>query len=207
LVLTDEERKANVNKNAKKHRSTEKWKATRKKYNLSEKGKAKEKKNRKSEKGKIAGKRYSQSEKARVQKKEYQQSEVGKAKTKAYKQTENWNETQKKYVQSEKGHQGRRLKVLQHYSKSLSNSDIPCCRCCGENFHIDFLALDHITGRKEMDSEPELKKLGYSSKIRAGTLTKWIIDNNYPDGFQILCNNCNQAKFQSKNNTCPHKRT
>ena len=49
-----------------------------------------------------------------------------------------------------------RLKVLQYYSKQLSKSDIPCCKCCGENSHTEFLALDHIAGRKEIDSKPKL---------------------------------------------------
>ena len=96
-----------------------------------------------------------------------------------------------------------RLKILQHYSKALSNSDIPCCRCCGEDSHTHFLALDHIAGRKEMDSEPELVKLGYSSSLMLGTLQTWIIKNNFPKGFQILCHNCNSAKgFYGK---CPHE--
>ena len=56
-----------------------------------------------------------------------------------------------------------RLEVLQYYSKQHSKSDIPCCRCCGEKSHVDFLAIDHIAGRKEMDSKPELVKIGYSS--------------------------------------------
>jgi len=100
----------------------------------------------------------------------------------------------------------KRLKILQVYSKRLSNSDIPCCRCCGENFHIDFLSVDHIAGRREMDSELELKKLGYSSKLARNGLMRWIINNNFPDGFQILCTNCNFAKGMKKNNnTCPHE--
>ena len=111
----------------------------------------------------------------------------------------------KKFNEGEKGHKGRRLKVLKHYSKILSNSNIPCCNCCGENFHIDFLAIDHIAGRNEMDFEPELIKLDYSRKLGSGTLTKWILDNNFPPFFQILCFNCNQGKFTSKNNTCPHE--
>ena len=97
-----------------------------------------------------------------------------------------------------------RLKVLQYYSKRLSKSDIPCCWCCGENFHIDFLAVDHITGRKEMDSELKLVKLGYSSSMVGTKLLRWIIKNNFPEGFKILCHNCNQAKgFYGK---CPHEK-
>ena len=97
----------------------------------------------------------------------------------------------------------RRLKILQYYSKRLSKSSIPCCRCCGENSHIEFLALDHINGRRQMDSEPELVKLGYSSKFLNVQLTAWIIKNDFPEGFQILCHNCNSAKgFYGK---CPHE--
>ena len=59
-------------------------------------------------------------------------------------------------------------------SKHLSKSDIPCCRCCGEKSHIEFLSLDHIAGRKEMDSEPELVKLGYSSSFKANSLSFWV---------------------------------
>ena len=100
-----------------------------------------------------------------------------------------------------------RLKVLQTYSKRLSNSDIPCCRCCEENFHIDFLAVDHIAGRKKMDSEPELVKLGYSSKLQNQPLQQWIIENNFPKGFQILCHKCNFAKgIKRNNNKCPHQK-
>ena len=99
-----------------------------------------------------------------------------------------------------------RLEVLQRYSKQHSKSDIPCCRCCGENSHIDFLALDHIAGKRQMDSEPELVKLGYSSKLEGLPLQKWIIKNDFPDGFQILCHNCNFAKGMKKNNNkCPHQ--
>ena len=100
----------------------------------------------------------------------------------------------------------RRLKILKHYSKLHSNSNIPCCNCCGENFHVDFLALDHIAGKRQMDLEPELKKLKYSSKLKGMNLHRWIIRNNFPDGFQILCTNCNFAKGMKKNNNkCPHE--
>ena len=101
----------------------------------------------------------------------------------------------------------RRLKILQHYSKRLSKSNIPCCRCCGKNSHIEFLAIDHIAGKKQMDSEPELVELGYSSSLRSKGLQYWIIKNNFPKGFQILCHNCNYAKgIRRNNNKCPHEK-
>ena len=87
-----------------------------------------------------------------------------------------------------------RLKVLQYYSKNLSHSDVPCCNCCGLNSHIEFLTIDHIAGRREMDSEHNLKKLKYTPKLSGTALVIWIIKNNFPKGFQILCHNCNQTK-------------
>jgi len=99
-----------------------------------------------------------------------------------------------------------RLEILLKYSKRLSNSDVPICHCCGECFHVDFLAIDHILGKKQMDSIPELVKIGYSSTLDKQKLWAWIRDNDYPDGFQILCHNCNTAKAYPKNNNkCPHE--
>ena len=102
-----------------------------------------------------------------------------------------------------------RLKVLRYYSKRLSNSDIPCCRCCGENSYAEFLAVDHILGKKEMDSIPELVELGYSSTKSGGGLQRWLIENNYlkdlqTEYFQILCHNCNGAK--GLYGKCPHEK-
>ena len=153
---------------------------------------------RTSEKGKATSaayhKKYSQTEKFKIHRKikdkKYKESEKGKATIYAY----NFS---------------RRLKVLRHYSKSLSNSDIPCCRCCGLNEHTDFLAIDHILGKKEMDSIPELVKIGYSSEIEYHDLNKWIIKNKYlkdlqTEYFQILCHNCNAAKAYPRNKgKCP----
>ena len=88
--------------------------------------------------------------------------------------------------------------VLEGYSKS-----IPKCVCCGVK-GSEFLAIDHIKGRKEMDSEPELKKIGYSSKFNGKKLYVWLRNNNFPKGFQILCHNCNFAK--GKLGKCPHQK-
>jgi hypothetical protein len=149
----------------------------------------KERRSRPEEKQKM--KEYSQTPKRIAKRKEYLKSEIGKANV-------------EKYRDSEKGIRGRRKKLLHHYSKLHSNSDVPCCRCCGE-MQIDFLALDHIIGKKQMDSVPELVAIGYSSKIRQSKLPYWITDNNFPEGFQILCHNCNFAKGHSKDGKCPHE--
>ena len=87
-----------------------------------------------------------------------------------------------------------KLTVLRHYSKVISNSDIPCCACCGENLSHKFLAIDHIRGRKSMKH-----KRGFGGD----KIYRWCIRNNFPEGLQILCHNCNTAKGEK--GICPHK--
>ncbi len=99
-----------------------------------------------------------------------------------------------------------RMSALIHYSKSISNADIPTCACCGENSFIDFLCIDHIKGKKVMENDDELVKLGYKSEWLTHKLMLWLKNTNYPAGFQVLCQNCNFAKGMVKNNyTCPHQ--
>ena len=81
--------------------------------------------------------------------------------------------------------QEKRMKVYSVYSKRHSNSDIPCCRCCEETM-MEFLAVDHIDGRKNL---PEKEK-----NLRSINLVNFLIKNNFPEGYQILCHNCNMAK-------------
>jgi len=164
---------------------TPKAKATRKKYNLSPKRKAKRNEPEVMLKAQAWQKKYDSDTKNKARKKNYAHSAHRRARIKT--------------IRDEK-----RLKILQHYSKRHSKSDIPCCRCCGENSHLDFLAIDHIAGQKEMDSDSKLVKLGYSSSKRGEVLQHWIIKNNFPKGFQVLCHNCNVAKGHY--GKCPHQR-
>ena len=86
------------------------------------------------------------------------------------------------------------IEVFSVYSKRHSNSNIPCCRCCGINEYMEFLTVDHIYGR---DNLPEDEK-----DLHGKGLNWWLKKNNYPDGFQILCFNCNMAKGDKGH--CPH---
>ena len=152
-------------------------------------------------------------------KQKYQKTERGKIaqekSKKIYRQTErgkiNKAKHDKKYDLGENGYIAKRLKVLLHYSKKHSNSDIPCCRCCGQKSHIDFLDVDHIQGAKNMDSIKELTDLGYSSTKNSKSLDRWLIKKEYlknleTEHFQILCKNCNTAKGMPRNNMeCPMK--
>jgi len=140
---------------------------------------------------------YASRPEVKEKKKEYMKSERGQASLKKYYSGD-------KAKALKESNELKRLTILQKYSKRLSNSNIPCCRCCGQNSHIDFLEIDHIAGKKEMDYEPELIKLGYTSKLKSIKWYNWLIDNNFPKGFQILCKNCNQSKaFLKNNNKCP----
>jgi len=72
------------------------------------------------------------------------------------------------------------------------------CNCCGET-EIMFLCLDHINN----DGAEHRRKLEGSSR-QASKLYRWIIKNNFPIGFQVLCQNCNFGKHLN-GGICPHK--
>jgi len=86
--------------------------------------------------------------------------------------------------------------VLSHYSKKLSNSDIPCCNCCGEHDFLIFLTIDHITNRKNVT---------HAKRLGGQKMYHYLRKNGYPLGYQVLCANCNSAKSDS--GICPHKRS
>ena len=115
--------------------------------------------------------------------------------------------------------QTKDFKTLRGYNVAIDNFENYCMEKHGKADVIlelkefdkeqiyDFLAIDHIAGRTQMDSEPKLVKLGYSSKLEGSSLQKWIIKNNFPEGFQILCQNCNFSKGKKKNNNkCVHEK-
>lgn len=102
-----------------------------------------------------------------------------------YKSNPDLYEIRKK--RSREGNQQQRLTVLRFYSKS----EEPLCACCSET-HIEFLAIDHVNG----GGYQHRKSLGN------GHLWAWFIKSGFPQGFQVLCHNCNMAKgFYS---ACPH---
>lgn len=93
-------------------------------------------------------------------------------------------------------YEAMRLEVLTHYAGGVS----PYCKCCGEN-SLPFLQIDHIDGdgadhRRKLKSE-----IGYYPG--GNNLPYWLKKSNYPEGFQVLCANCNLAKRTGLD--CPHK--
>ena len=83
-------------------------------------------------------------------------------------------------ISAKKLHRQRREVALKIYS-----GPIPECKCCKEKIY-EFLAIDHVLGGGAKHRK-EMKKNGIS-------IVNWLYKNNYPEGFQVLCHNCNMAK-------------
>jgi hypothetical protein len=77
-----------------------------------------------------------------------------------------------------------REEVFSHYGNT--------CACCHERENV-VLTIDHVNGggcqhRRELGSKK---------------IYKWLIDNNFPEGYQTLCRNCNEGKYRL--GTCLHQ--
>jgi hypothetical protein len=204
LVQTDEERKEKDRIRRQTPEYKAKAKEAHRKYYLKNKtrlssiSKTRERTSEYKEKQKEYQKKYRQSAEGKLKAKIRRQNPEYKAKQKQrlveyHTKPENQMKVTKKRIETK---EKIKKEVFSHYSKLHSNSNIPCCRCCGENSHMDFLTVDHIDGRKNRP-EKEQKLVGLA-------LNRWLKKNNYPEGFQILCFNCNSTKgfFGS----CPHER-
>ena len=69
------------------------------------------------------------------------------------------------------------MEVFEHYGSK--------CACCGEE-SLEFLELDHING----NGNAHRRSLGMTT---SNQLHAWLRHNNYPEGFRLLCSNCNHA--------------
>lgn len=86
-------------------------------------------------------------------------------------------------TREQKRHRQRRQEVLAAYGGK--------CTCCGESTP-EFLVIDHINN----DGAAHRKEIG------ARNIYIWLRREGYPEGFQVLCHNCNIAKeFYG---ACPH---
>lgn len=66
------------------------------------------------------------------------------------------------------------------------------CACCGET-HLEFLSLNHLNGG------------GNQHRKEVKNLYRWLIKNNFPPGYNVLCMNCNFADGKAEGG-CPHVR-
>ena len=61
------------------------------------------------------------------------------------------------------------------------------CRWCGQG-DIDVLTLDH-TNNNGKEHRTIMRR-----SPRSYSIYRWMQNNDYPDGFQVLCMNCNMKK-------------
>ena len=80
-------------------------------------------------------------------------------------------------LKKKKEYEGYRLDVLTYYSKGT-----PKCKNCGITEYA-FLQIDHIYGRKAM---------GHKTKNTISVYRE--LHKKHPEGFQVLCGNCNLMK-------------
>jgi len=146
---------------------------------------------------KLYMKNYRQNHKEQINLKTKKYNEIHPDKVKQwridfYNKHPNYQKNRREYMRiyHSKYYKKVRLEVLKYYSKGKL-----CCNCCGES-HIEFLTIDHIES---------VSKKGIIKKwIRSGQgLYNWLKWNHFPEGYQVLCFNCNMAKSIYGN--CPHK--
>jgi hypothetical protein len=86
-------------------------------------------------------------------------------------------------LESRELHRRKRESVLNHYGG--------VCACCGE-CRYEFLAIDHIYGGGHQHR-----------KDISRSIHEWLLPSGLPDGYRVLCHNCNCAKgFYG---VCPHE--
>lgn len=74
------------------------------------------------------------------------------------------------------------------------------CACCGETERI-FLTLDHVNN----DGAAFRRKIAGKQARGGGQVTyRWLMQNGFPPGYQILCANCNYGK-RMNGGICPHQ--
>jgi hypothetical protein len=92
----------------------------------------------------------------------------------------------------------RSHKKSRHHDKAVVHAAYGGkCACCGEKEPM-FLTVDHINN----DGHAERKSGLYGSTER---FYRWVIKNNFPDCYQLLCYNCNLGKAHN-NGVCPHQK-
>ncbi len=222
MVLTDEERKAKKREYSQRPEVKEKHRIQSRKYSQRPEVKEKIKKHNSKpevkERTKIRTQKYRQrpevKEKSRLYEKKPERKARKKITDRAYSQRPEvkeknlihnkkwWTNHGTEYMNRpgirsrnnatmKKNRKIMKTKLLTEYSKRISGIDHPICACCGEDFHEIFLTVDHVIPVSKTDYKRETGL--YGRLIREG----------YPEGYQVLCRNCNFAKRDSAQ--CPHQ--
>ena len=84
------------------------------------------------------------------------------------------------YIYQRDKHRQLKVDVMTHYGKGEC-----ACVICSEN-RLDCLSIDHIEGGGNKHRKTTLRS--------TGSFYKWLKTNDYPEGYQTLCMNCQFAK-------------
>lgn len=82
-----------------------------------------------------------------------------------------------------------RGRVMAHYGGSV-------CVCCGET-EMAFLCMDHVNGGGSRHRRAD--------HIARASIYQWLVNRGFPEGFRVLCANCNQAIRFGR--ACPHQKS
>ena len=77
------------------------------------------------------------------------------------------------------GRKSLRAQIFGHYGLT--------CACCGT---AERLSIDHVNG----DGKRHRREVLGASASCADAFYRWLIRNDFPDGFQTLCCPCNNSK-------------
>jgi hypothetical protein len=112
-----------------------------------------------------------------------------------------WHRNNRRLVESANAfvnRSGRREFRLAHYYRLRHEAIVAYggyrCACCGADEAL-FLTIDHVNDG------------GNRHRRQVGTLEqffRWLAANGYPEGFQVLCSNCNLGRYRN-GGVCPHK--
>jgi len=77
-----------------------------------------------------------------------------------------------------------KLKAIEHYSNGTNT-----CRACGYS-NVEALCIDHVND----DGAAHRRVIG----CEGAQIYCWLVKQGYPDGFQVLCHNCNWIKEKQR---------
>jgi hypothetical protein len=109
--------------------------------------------------------------------KEYRRNLSPEQKQKNAQRLHEWHK--KNPLRSKEWHFAKKFEIISHYT----NEQFTCQNCGIDG--ICFLTVDHIEGRK---------KMGHDRYTGTSELYRYILKNQFPSNFQILCFNCNMKK-------------
>jgi hypothetical protein len=130
------------------------------------------------ERARDADRRYREKdpERARERTRRWRAANLEKSRAMTRQSVSRWREANPGKVREVRQQHLGRLKaaVFDHYGRA--------CACCGA---MDRLTVDHVNG----DGAEHRAEIGGGWAIY-----RWLINNGFPDGFQILCRPCNVSK-------------